>query len=271
MKFFREIKAITFAILVAGALSTSVSAETNLDLTESALLKHGAWEGFYVAGSYGYSKDNSNLSSNYNYPALVSYGDSPFSSSNTANSKKYNPGIQFGYNWKIDSYILGLEADLSPSAIKQSGCSRVESAGGVCGDDWYGQLKLAAETNYKGAVKLRFGYQISDFMVYATGGVAYANISNTLNVNCPSGCSLYDGNAFTSTTTVSKNALRFAYGLGGEYRVYENWKLGMDYFYFTLPDLSQAVTHAASYGQQDITSTISNSYSQLKFRLIYSF
>lgn len=267
MKFIHALRIAYVSALTAGALfSISVNAQTVADSTESNIAVTGAWDGFYVAGSYGYSKDNSNLSSNFTYN-----GGGLQNIIHQFNQTKYIPGIQFGYNHQIDSYILGLEVDVAPATFNQTGCARVSSNGPDCGDWYYGGLNLTAETKYKGAAKLRFGYKLSDFMLYASGGLAYAKVNNTLNINCPDGCTEADANAITSTTTVSENILRFIYGFGGEYMFDDNWRLGVDYYNFKLPDLSQSITHQATYGQQLITSTSSNSYSQLKFRIIHSF
>jgi len=267
MKFINAINVVYVSILAIGALfSISVNAQAALDSTESNPAKTGSWEGFYVAGSYGYSKDNGNLESSFSYN-----GGGLQNINSPLHLTKFVPGIQFGYNYQIDSYILGLEADISPSAISKANCARVSSSGPDCGDGYYGGLNLSEKAKYKGALKLRFGYQLTDIMLYASSGLAYANLSNTLNINCPSGCTPSDANPITSTTTISKNEVRFTYGLGAEYKLDGNWKMGADYFYFRLPDLSQSITHQATYGPQVITSTNSNSYSQLKFRIIYSF
>jgi opacity protein-like surface antigen len=253
-------------LLVTALLSITVKAEANIDSTQTEDAKQGPWQGFYVAGSYGFVKDSSNLSSTFTYS-----GGGLQTSTNPINMTKSTPGILFGYNHQIESYILGIEADINPVKMSQGHCARVTSEGPDCGDWYYGGLNLASKTEYKGAVKLRLGYQLNDFMMYANSGLAYVSASNTLNINCPAGCTASDDVAITSTSTVSKNSLRFTYGVGGEYMINENWRLGLDYSYFTFPDLSQVIIHQATYGPEVITSKSSDAYSQLKLRAIYSF
>ena len=113
MKFINAINVVYVSILAIGALfSISVNAQPALDSTES---NASAWEGFYVAGSYGYSKDNGNLESSFSYN-----GGGLQNINSPLHLTKFVPGIQFGYNYQIDSYVLGLEADISPSAINKT-------------------------------------------------------------------------------------------------------------------------------------------------------
>ena len=264
MKLNKFIYIVVF--LTCSLCSLTTNAEGVLESAETEAAKPGAWHGFYLAGSYGLAKDSSNLSSSFTYN-----GGGLQTSNNPIDLTKSTPGIQFGYNHQINSYIFGIEADVSPLTMGQAHCARVTSEGPDCGNSFLGGLNLESKTKYKGAAKLRLGYQLNNFMFYASGGVAFASTGNTLSINCPSGCTTSDAEELTSTTTASKNLLRFNYGLGGEYMLNGNWRLGLDYSYFTLPDLSQVITHQATYGPQVISSKSSDAFSQLKLRVIYSF
>lgn len=223
------------------------------------------WSGFYIAGSFGSFQNNSSIYSDNIYNG--------FSPNATYNSKenKNNLGIQAGYNWNINSYILGLELDVNPSKISKSTCRGSQDPTTSCGDYYYGTLTLVNEVSYMGSIKGRVGYEFSDFMIYASGGLAYAKAKNTLNVDCPSGCGAADANAITTSSTISKNSVNFTYGFGAEYSLDKNWKLGADYMYFKVPNLNQTLYHAATYGTQTIVANNSSSNSIYRLRVIYNF
>lgn len=223
------------------------------------------WAGFYIAGSLGSFENKSSV-----YSDNI-YGSYSPNATYATKINKSNLGIQAGYNWNIDSYILGIELDASPSKISKSTCRGSQDPTTNCGDYYYGTLTLVNEISYLGAIKGRVGYAFSDFMIYASGGLAYAKATNTLNVDCPSGCGASDANAITTSSTVSKNSINFTYGVGAEYSIDKTWKLGADYMYFKVPNLNQTLYHVATYGTQTMIANNSNSNSLYRLRLIYNF
>lgn len=234
------------------------------DITDSSTSEQ-RWHGFYMsAGSSAFQNKLTTYSNN-------SYNGDDTSQTVVDKNKKSFGALQIGYNWQIDSYIFGLESDVGSATLNKTSCRGSRDPATPCADYYYGTLNLTGETKYKGALLGKIGYEVSNFMFYVTGGVVALKVSNILNVDCPSGCGATDANAITSTTTVSRNKLVTAYGLGGEYFLDKNWRLGLDYLFFKTPDLSQSLTHTATYGPQVITSTNSTHNSLLRVKLIYSF
>lgn len=249
---------VFFSIVFSSALSFAQAENTDQSKTNP-------WEGFYASGSY--SSLNSKLTSYSNN----SYNGDDTSQTVINKSSKASMGLQLGHNWQFDSIIAGLEIDIGPNSMNQSSCRGVREPGTPCGDWYFGTLNLTSETKYQGAFLGKLGHQFDDFMFYISGGLVYLKSKNIMNVDCPSGCGATDANPLITTTTVSKNKLALAYGVGGEYMLDKNWRLGVDYLYFKSPHLSQSLTHDATYGPQVITSTNSNSNSLLRAKLIYAF
>ena len=223
------------------------------------------WSGPYVSASYGVLNKQSEIYTNNLYNGY----NSPYT--NTLDSNQSSAGIQLGYLWAFDSYILGVEADFNPATLKNSECRASMYPDPPC-KSWEGYMNVSTETKYQGSVRLKFGYAFSDFMLYVTGGLAAAKISSTLDVQCPYGCGLSDDSAYIASRTTSQNKLSATYGVGGEYMFDKHWRLGADYLFFKSPSQSQSLIHSdASYGPQVITSRISNKYDLLRLRLIYAF
>jgi outer membrane immunogenic protein len=66
-----------------------------------------------------------------------------------------------GYNWESNDFVFGVEADAGYSGQEASGAGR------------------QAEVGLFGSLRGRAGYSFNPFMVYATGGVAAADIEYT--------------------------------------------------------------------------------------------
>ncbi|WP_099866460.1 outer membrane protein [Pararhizobium haloflavum] len=67
-------------------------------------------------------------------------------------------GAYAGYNWQVDNFVFGVEGDVGYSGVEG-------------GNDF-----VSADPGVFGSVRGRVGYTFNPFMVYATGGVAAADI-----------------------------------------------------------------------------------------------
>ena len=233
--------------------------------TNTTVQSHGRWEGSYISGAYSLLRNELNSYSNNLYNgADTSLLTSNKSSAGTAS-------IQVGYNWQIDSYVVGVEADVGTNTLSNTSCRGGQYSNTPCGDTYYGTLNLTGETKYQGALLGKLGYDFNDFMLYTLAGAAFIKATNILNVDCPTGCGAFDAIAITNTTAISRNKVEFAYGFGGEYMLDANLRFGLDFLYFKSPDLTQSITHDATYGPQVITSANTSSNSLVRAKLIYAF
>jgi outer membrane immunogenic protein len=66
------------------------------------------WSGFYVGGNVGYSWGRSSDTSTLTNTA----GTALFSSADKSNLDGVVGGGQIGYNWQMQSWLFGLEADI---------------------------------------------------------------------------------------------------------------------------------------------------------------
>jgi opacity protein-like surface antigen len=253
MKFFLALFLSVFSSLSFSQLQSDTTS------------RHSPWNGPYVSASYGVLDKQSEVYTNNLYNGY----NSPYT--NSLDSNQSSAGIQLGYLWAFNSYILGIEADFNPATLKNSECRASMYPDPPC-KAWEGYLNVSTETKYQGSLRMKMGYVFSDFMFYVTGGFSAAKISSTLDVQCPYGCGLSDDSAYTGSKTISQNKLLATYGVGGEYMFDKHWRLGADYLFFKSPSQSQSLIHSgAGYGPQIITSRTSNKYELLRLRLIYAF
>src|SRR5258705_6402870 len=124
------------------------------------------WSGFYIGGHTGYSRGSST--------AVLS---DPLAVSTNSVFSGVIGGVQGGYNVQMPSgLLLGVEADLTfPNYFSSN--SIVSTLAGA-------RSEVAEKWDYVGTVRGRIGYASGHWLLYATGGFAYAGerFTNTTDV-----------------------------------------------------------------------------------------
>jgi outer membrane immunogenic protein len=171
------------------------------------------WTGFYVGISGGYAFDNGKSQLNGS-PALLATGLAPAGSAKTLGDG-FLIGGTLGYNYQIGSVVVGIEGDLSYIDLGKS----------VIGGTAPLSVTLKQEMNYFGTVRGRLGYAFDRFLVYATGGLAFADAKSTTTIAIPG-----------SSWSGSKSDTKFGYtiGAGVEYAITNNWSAKVEYLYYDL-------------------------------------
>jgi outer membrane immunogenic protein len=181
-----------------------------------------SWTGFYIGvnGGYGWgSAGNTTLSNNLGVALAPTAGPQPAGGFG---------GAQAGYNWQTGMFVLGAEADIQGAAINNSFTRTLDAAGDV--------LHAKQDIDMFGTVRARGGFAIDQFLIYATGGFAYASLDDRLVVS--------NGGA---SATLVKNEIQVGAAVGGgvEYALNANWSIKGEYQYIWLPNsgtLSGAAT-----------------------------
>jgi len=133
-------------------------------------------------------------------------------------------GAQAGYNYQMGCFVVGIEADLSASGMSGSqNVSPIIFGGGV---PVAGILSAQESINWFGTVRPRLGYTVKpNVLVYATGGLAYGDVSYSANTNFV----VQQFPASLSTTKVG-----WTLGGGVEYAVSKCWTVKAEYLYMDL-------------------------------------
>jgi outer membrane immunogenic protein len=107
-------------------------------------------------------------------------------------------GIQSGYNWQLSrNWVVGLESDSSWGSINDTvGASNVD-------------------IDATGTVRARLGYAMNRWMVYGTGGLAWAHADA----------------AYNAGTVNDRFYLGWAAGAGIEYLITPRWSAKLEYIY----------------------------------------
>lgn len=168
------------------------------------------WSGFYVGAHVGYAwgDEHDNLSE------VVG-----------ANADKFNVdgflgGIHAGYNWQSNKFVFGIEGDFDGSGVRGSQAfddsprSTLRSIG-----------SLSLKNNWQASLRARAGIAENNWLLYVTGGVAFADVDSNLsiyNLNptaCEGVCVI--GPGFQSSA--NQTLVGYTVGIGSEYAFSRNW------------------------------------------------
>ncbi|MGD0185983.1 MAG: outer membrane protein [Roseiarcus sp.] len=181
------------------------------------------WTGFYIGGNIGgvWTQDGVvDLDP-------LNYGDIP-GNSNTLGLSGLLGGVQAGYNYQVQSFVLGVEGDLDFSSAKGSFSNFLHGEPAV----------HSASLPFFGDIRARVGVAFDRFLPYVTGGVVFANLNNSL-VDYDYPFSLNRGSTATGWTV----------GAGVEYAIDNHWSVKAEYLFMQFPDVtaSTVIPDAGTY------------------------
>ena len=148
------------------------------------------WTGFYVGGNVGYGWGSANSDVNYfdafDVPSATNCVEDIFAlcinGSDTVHMNGVIGGVQAGYNWQNGNYLLGAEADFQGSG--QSGTNNFNIPFNN-GNPSNASISLKDRMPWFGTVRGRVGYVANQWLLYATGGVAYGRIEGNSSATAP--------------------------------------------------------------------------------------
>jgi outer membrane immunogenic protein len=188
------------------------------------------WRGFYVGLNGGYawgSGDPTVISDGINSGTLAAIDPSGFLG-----------GGQVGYNAQFGNFVLGAEADI------QGGWVDGDSTGNVVG---FGAVSTSSDLNWLSTIRARAGFAADRMLIYATGGVAWADMD------------------FTAGTVSGGDTLTgYAVGGGVEWALGNNWTARAEYLYIDLDNAS--LTDAFG-----TTATFDNAFHTMRVGVNYKF
>jgi outer membrane immunogenic protein len=161
------------------------------------------WSGFYLGLNAGAAWNNSSVE--IDNGTVFSLDD---------DGAAFTGGVEAGYNWQMDSFVMGVETDFNYLGFHE--------------DQDFGVLaSLDIKENWFGTVRGRLGWAADNLLLYGTGGLAYGNakVEACIGAVCNSESNVNWG---------------WTVGGGAQYAFNQNWILGAEYLYVDLgsPDVS---------------------------------
>lgn len=209
MFHFRSAVLGTVAVVAMGGAAIAADVPLKGPIYKAAPVS--IWEGAYIGVHLGYGWATNDISA-------AGFGPDEVKSNGVIG------GLQVGYNRHIaPNWILGFEADVSFGDL-----TGTNVIGGV--------IPTTSEISTFGTARTRLGYVNGRWMVYATGGMAWAQ---------------------TQVTSVAFDADRpqigYAIGGGVEYALARNWSAKFEYLYMDLGKTNISLAPAPS---TDLTASV---------------
>jgi len=166
--------------MASGAMTTQASA-ADLEFMPPPPVFQPAWAGFYVGGHVGYGEADADVEIDLDYFDSIEPGleDDSYSFSSDLSSDGLIGGVQGGYNWQFNSLVFGIEGDISFTDWSQKSVvfdsEDVVDIGfsGLVDEEAFGNASV--EIDFLASVRGRLGMAFDNFLIYGTGGVAWAD------------------------------------------------------------------------------------------------
>lgn len=215
------------------------------------------WTGFYVGVNAGVVFTDNNIRTSGNTAVTAGNVANGFRAASLSKSDEgFTGGGQVGYNYQIGALVLGVEADIAYTDLK----NRANFLS-VRGDP----STYTSELEYLGTVRARVGYAVDRFLVYATGGLAYGEVKNSANF-----FSFVAPNALQFSGRKSDTEVGYAVGGGVEYAFTNNLSAKVEYLYYDLGKTNVTVA-AVPAGANSYNAKFSNDGHIVRAGLNYRF
>jgi outer membrane immunogenic protein len=134
-------------------------------------------------------------------------------------------GVHAGYNYQVQSLVLGAEAEFSALGDK-----------GDFGDNttFAAPYRVIAHHDWIGSVDGKLGVAYKNYLIYATGGYAFAQIGSTVL------------SGVTQVGSISTSLNGYDIGGGVEYAFTRNWSGNLEYRYYEFDKFQGKYTSAAT-------------------------
>ena len=174
-----------------------------------------SWAGGYVGavGGYNMNKDETHETFGalvFNYPYHL---------------EGFSYGAKAGYNFDLNSFIVGIEGDIEKSTVT-GGFYNAPSVGN------YGGIGKDT-TSWQGSIRARMGMTADRYMIFATGGYAFAQMQNT-----------YTNPTLNLTEPFDRFRNGWTVGGGVEYAVTEHVIVGAEYRHTEFLPITNVSTYA---------------------------
>jgi outer membrane immunogenic protein len=224
--------ALASAMLVFGSLPASAAdLPARLPAKAPVYIAPFSWTGFYIGGHAGYhgGSDRSSTAANpvgWTFGAPLIDAITP----GTVHPNGFIGGGQIGFNWQMNNFVWGVEADAS----YLGGTATRAVTGFTGGVNPADVFTTTAQSRFLGTLRPRVGLAVDRALFYATGGLAVTNAKFTDSFG-------FFGNAVTTAVSSDTTRAGWTAGVGVEYAFTNNWSVKAEYLYADFGKYTQTI------------------------------
>jgi outer membrane immunogenic protein len=227
---FASSAAVAASLVVASTIAAS-AADMPAKAPVYAPVALYNWSGFYAGvnagaafgrASFQTSTTNPSYFADSSLPAIAATGNQ------SANNTGFTGGLQLGYNWQINSAVIGLEADFGYMGLRASSSA---TAFYPCCAPTNFTVSSSAKTDWLMTLRPRVGIANNNWLLYVTGGLAVAQVKGDFTFTDTFAAS-------AESASISKTKAGWALGGGVEYALAGAWSMKAEYLHVDLGSVS---------------------------------
>lgn len=251
-------KRLLVANVLAAVLSVGAAHAADLPLKAAPPVVAPAfsWTGFYIGAHGGYGWGQNDFRDSYTIDS--SPVDGPDASYDIDGGLA---GGQIGYNWQVNQFVVGIEADASWADISGEG----SYFNGIADSCALNNDPCTTEIDALGTITGRLGVAVDHALFYVKGGAAWANVKVTSGNTDPD---------FPDTNYhANEEETRWGWtiGAGAEYAFAQNWSIKVEYNYIDLGNREVTFNYTPDDFTTATKTTLDQNFSIVKAGINYRF
>jgi outer membrane immunogenic protein len=266
VKMFRKLFATTVLMLPFAAHAADLAVKAPPPPLVAPVM---SWTGFYVGGLVGYADNNNGATeSSFDFGYLdpqVSCLNNNCDGSNAGrvawrtpqnqsfSARGFGGGAEAGFNYQVDSFVLGAETDLMWFNLNGSASqTNIDPITFNCcyrnttpypfsdnGHTTNVTTNASSAIDVLGTLRARGGFLITpSTLIFASGGLAYANVKAGLDINGSVTNPSSGQNPFGGSATAQQIRAGWTAGGGLEQKIGLHWSLKAEYLHYDLGSVS---------------------------------
>ncbi|WP_128967863.1 outer membrane protein [Bradyrhizobium guangdongense] len=199
------------------------------------------WTGLYIGVNGGWAFSSSGtgdlVASDPLLAPAIAAGGVP-----TNRDAKHQGGFgggQIGYNWQMNQFVFGLEADIQGADIGRTNATFFPGGGGIV------PINNTARDHidWFGTARARLGFAANTALFYVTGGAAFGGVQSSVSsISAPP----FPGSTFSGSS--SDTRFGWSAGAGVEWAFAPNWTVRGEYLHVDLGRNDVAMNDPAAPG-----------------------
>lgn len=229
---------VAFATIMGSALAASAA-----DMAVKApYAPYYNWTGFYAGLNAGVGFGNAKTTTDtvfspVGYFAASSVPAISAAGGQSAHKAGFTGGLQLGYNWQINSAVLGLEADFGYMGMRAS--SSASALYPCCAPTGF-TVASTAKTDWLMTFRPRIGYAANNWLLYITGGLAVGQVKGDFTFSDTFATA-------AESASITKTKAGWALGAGIEYGLGGSWSVKAEYLHVDLGTVSATSTNLTAF------------------------
>jgi outer membrane immunogenic protein len=230
----RNSKLLVSVVAVSAILGISAASAADLPArtyTKAPVMVNPSynWTGFYVGLNAGGAWSRSNAATTtifdpIGYFATTSPGAIGIAGAQRINSSGFTGGLTAGYNWQVSNIVFGIESDFNYLGLR--GSSTGSGIYPCCAPTGF-TVNSSVSTDWLITLRPRVGIAANNWLFYATGGLAVANVKSSFSFTDTFATA-------TESASISRTKTGWTAGVGTEYALMNGWSVKAEYLYVDL-------------------------------------